>query len=108
VSAQGGELEAMLRRALAPVDPPASLAERLEDTLQELTDLAVEELEGWELGAMRDPRNWGRPLAAVAVATTAGTALVLLRLRLRARRRPRGARRRLEGVGRRAIDVARR
>jgi hypothetical protein len=106
VSAQGGELEAMLRRALAPVDPPASLAERLEDTLQELTDLAVEELEGWELGAMRDPRNWGRPLAAVAVATTAGSALVLLRLR--ARRRPRGARRRLESVGRRAIDAARR
>ena len=106
MSAESAELEAMLRRALAPVDPPAGLAQRVEATLQELTDLAVEELEGWELRAMRDPRNWVRPLAATAVATTAGTALVLLRLR--ARQRPRGARERLEHAGRRALTAARR
>jgi hypothetical protein len=36
---------------------------------------------------MRDPRNWVRPVAAVAVGTTAGAALVLLRVRKQHRRR---------------------
>ncbi len=106
MTASGAELEAMLRRALAPVEPPASLGDRVEATLQELTDLAVEELEGWELRAMRDPRNWARPVVAVAVASTAGTALVLLRLH--DRQRPRGARAVLAHAGRRARAVARR
>ncbi|HEY3828599.1 MAG TPA: hypothetical protein VGL57_05330 [Solirubrobacteraceae bacterium] len=74
-------LEGLLRRALAPVEPPADLVVRLEDTLTNLTELAVEELEGWELSAMRDPRNWVRPAAAVVVGTSAGLALVLLRAR---------------------------
>ncbi len=76
-------LEGLLRRALAPVEPPADLALRLEETLTSLTELAVEELEGWELSAMRDPRNWVRPAAAVVVGTGAGLALVLLRARRR-------------------------
>ena len=82
--------EALLRRALAPVEPPADLAERLESTLQGLTELAADELESWELGAMRDPRNWVRPVAAVMIGGAAGTGLVLLRARRRAaqRRRP--------------------
>ena len=79
--------ESMLRRALAPVEPPADLAERLETTLQDLTEMAADELESWELSAMRDPRNWVRPVAAVAVGTTAGAALVLLRVRQQHRRR---------------------
>jgi hypothetical protein len=79
-----GDFEALLRRALAPVEPPSDLAERLESTLQGITELAVDELESWELGAMRDPRNWARPVAAVVVGSAAGTALVLLRARRRA------------------------
>jgi hypothetical protein len=75
------DIEGLLRQAFAPVEPPESLATRLETTLQELTDLAVEELESWELSAMRDPRNWVRPVVAVAVGTAAGAGLVVLRVR---------------------------
>jgi hypothetical protein len=77
-------LEALLREALAPVEPPADLAERLEATLTTITELAADELEAWELSAMRDPRNWVRPVAAVVAGGAAGTALVLLRARRRA------------------------
>ena len=77
-------LEALLREALAPVEPPADLAERLEATLTTITELAADELEAWELSAMRDPRNWARPVAAVVAGGAAGTALVLLRARRRA------------------------
>ena len=75
------DIEGLLRQAFAPVEPPESLATRLETTLQELTDLAVEELESWELSSMRDPRNWVRPVVAVAVGTAAGAGLVVLRVR---------------------------
>ena len=75
------DFEQMLRMALAPVDPPETLKARLESTLQELTDAAVDELDSWEIGAMRDPRNWMRPVVATAVGATAGTALVILRVR---------------------------
>jgi hypothetical protein len=81
------DFERMLRQALAPVDPPESLKTRVETTLQELTDAAVDELEGWELSAMRDPRNWVRPAAAAVVGASAGTALVVLRVRQQQRRR---------------------
>ena len=76
--------EGLLREALAPVEPPADLAERLEVTLTSITELAAEELEAWELSAMRDPRNWARPAAALLVGGGAATALVLLRARRRA------------------------
>ena len=75
------DIEGLLRQAFRPVDPPETLATRLETTLQELTDLAAEELDSWELGAMRDPRNWMRPVAAVAIGTAAGAGLVILRVR---------------------------
>jgi hypothetical protein len=81
-----GEFEHLLKRALAPVDPPADLAARMESTLAELTHLAQDELESWELSTMRDPRNWVRPVAAVAIGSTAGAALVLLRVRQQHRR----------------------
>jgi hypothetical protein len=79
--------EDRLRAALHPVEPPADLALRLERTLVSLTELAADELESWELSAMRDPRNWARPLAAALVGAGAGTALVVLRARGRHRRR---------------------
>ena len=80
------DFEQLLRRALVPVEPPEELSRRLESALVELTELAADELESWELSAMRDPRNWARPVAAVAVGTAAGAALVLLRVRQRAQR----------------------
>jgi hypothetical protein len=80
------DLESLLLRALAPVDPPERLSERLEQTLTELTDLAVEELDAWEISSMRDPRNWVRPVVAAGVGATAGTALVVLRVRTKNRR----------------------
>src|SRR3954467_9450661 len=76
-----GDFEHLLKRALTPVDPPADLSLRLESTLAELTELAQDELESWELSSMRDPRNWVRPVVAVAVGTAAGAGLVVLRVR---------------------------
>ena len=75
------DIEGLLRQAFRPVEPPESLATRLESTLQELSNLAAEELDSWELSAMRDPRNWVRPVAAVAIGTAAGAGLVVLRVR---------------------------
>ena len=78
--------EDIIRRALAPVDPPADLADRVEMTLWSLTELAVDELESWELSSMRDPRNWARPVAAIAIGTAAGAGLILLGWRHQHRR----------------------
>jgi hypothetical protein len=75
--------ERLLHEALAPVEPPDDLIERLEDTLTTITELAADQLEAWELSAMRDPRNWIRPAAAIVAGGAAGTALVLLRARRR-------------------------
>src|SRR5437667_5354688 len=75
--------ELLLREALAPVEPPADLVERVEGALQAITEMAADELEAWELSAMRDPRNWVRPATALVVGGAAGTALVLLRARRR-------------------------
>jgi hypothetical protein len=82
--------EGLLREALAPVEPPADLVERLESTLLSITEMAADELEGWELSTMRDPRNWARPAAALLAGGAAGTALVLLRARRRAQHSPGG------------------
>jgi hypothetical protein len=75
--------EGLLREALAPVEPPEELVRRLEGALTSITEMAADELEAWELSAMRDPRNWARPAAALVVGGAAGTALVLLRARRR-------------------------
>ena len=108
MTGQTADFEALLRRALVPVDPPIDLAERLEGTLVNLTELAADELEAWELSAMKDPRNWVRPAAAAVVGTTAGAALVVVRARQREQRRRAAARgQRLRGLAGRAIrDVA--
>lgn len=87
MSEMSSEFEGLLRRAFTPVEPPAALSARLETTLAELTELAQDELESWELSTMRDPRNWVRPVAAAAIGTTAGAALVVLRVRQQHRRR---------------------
>ena len=93
--------ESLLREALAPVDPPADLVKRLEGALTSITEMAADELEAWELSAMRDPRNWARPAAALLVGGTAGAALVVLR----ARRRTSSSTANLQGL-RRAAEHA--
>jgi hypothetical protein len=85
------DIEARLRAALAPVDPPDHLQARMEQTLDSLVELAADELEAWELSAMKDPRNWPRaalgPAAAVVVGTGAAAGLVVLRTQRRRHRR---------------------
>ena len=98
--------EALLREALAPVEPPAELMARLESTLVSLTELAQDELESWELSAMRDPRNWVRPAAAATIGVTAGTALVVLRVRRRHRARRHQSSNLLELAGRTVRDIS--
>ncbi len=100
------DFEALLREALTPVEPPADLARRLETTLINLTELAQDELESWELSAMRDPRNWARPAAAAVVGASAGTALVLLRVRSRHRHRKQQSANLLELAERTVKDLA--
>jgi hypothetical protein len=93
VSEQGwsSDIEARLRRAMAPVQPPAELELRLESTLGELVELAADELEAWELASIKDPRNWPRaalrPAAAVVIGSGAAVGLVVLRTRRRRHRR---------------------
>ncbi|MEA2268094.1 MAG: hypothetical protein QOF29_1588 [bacterium] len=81
-----GDFEDIIRRALAPVDPPEDLPMRLESTLRSLTEMAADELEGWEIASMRDPRNWVRPVAALTIGTAAGAGLLVLRMRNQHRR----------------------
>ncbi|HVP02727.1 MAG TPA: hypothetical protein VMT10_09165 [Solirubrobacteraceae bacterium] len=82
-----GELEALLQRALAPVEPPEHLAVRMEEHLTTISLLAADELDAWELDVLHDPRTWVRPVAAVAVGTAAAGAAALLQARRRRGRR---------------------
>ena len=98
----GERVERLLRLALTPVEPPERLSDRLERGLSELTEAAADELADWELSAMRDPRNWVRPVAAAVVGTLAGGALVLVRARQQHKRKqatlPRAIERSVRGV----------
>ncbi len=80
-------IEALLRQALAPVEPPEELEREMEVALGSLVQAAAEELEAWELRAMRDPRNWLRPAGAVVVGSAAAAGLVLVRTRRQRHRR---------------------
>ena len=99
------DFEALLREALSPGRSAGDLAVRLEVTLINLTELAHDELESWELSSMRDPRNWVRPAAAAVVGVTAGTALVVLRVRGRHRSRKQQSSGLLDLAGRTVQDV---
>ena len=98
------DVERLLRTALVPVEPPEALTDRLERTLSELTDAAADELAEWEIGAMRDPRNWGRTIAASAVVGVAGGALILVRARQAHKKRQASGLRALESA---VADVVR-
>jgi hypothetical protein len=105
------DIEARLRAALAPVDPPEELALRMELQLETMVELAADELESWELSAMRDPRNWPRaaigPAAAVLVGVGAGAGLVVLRTRGRRHKRRAQAHSALDLAERTLRDAAR-
>jgi hypothetical protein len=105
------DFEARIRQALAPVEPPADLEVRLQTTLGSLVELAADELEAWELKAMKDPRNWPRaalgPAAAVVIGTGAAAGLVVLRTRGRRHKRRAQSRNALELAGRTLRDTGR-
>jgi hypothetical protein len=110
MSEQFADIEGMLRRALAPVEPPAELEARLEQNLVSLVDLATEELEGWEISSMRDPRNWtrvARPVAAVTVGSAAAVGLVLVRTQRKRHKRRKEAAGSVDLLGRTVRDLAR-
>lgn len=89
------DLELLLKDALRPIEPPERLAGRVESTLAAITEQAAASLSSWadelsesELESLRDPRNWVRPVAAIAVGTAAAGALAVIGTRRR--RRPHG------------------
>ena len=84
------DVEALLGDVLRPIEPPERLSGRIEDTFTALTAAAATELSDWaeelsdsEMRALRDPRNWVRPVVAVGVGGVATGALVLFELRRR-------------------------
>lgn len=88
------DVESLLTDALRPIEPPERLLGRFEQTLTAVTQAAAEELSDWaeelsdsELRALRDPRNWVRPVVAVSAGGVAAGALVLVELRRRGRAR---------------------
>jgi hypothetical protein len=91
------DFERLLADALRPIEPPEDLATRMETTLASIAEQAAAELSSWadeltegERQALRDPRNWVRPVAAVAIGGAAAGALVLVSMRQR--RKPSGLR----------------
>src|ERR687889_2645512 len=86
------DVEALLTDALRPIEPPERLSGRFEDTLGAITQAAAEELSDWaeelsesELRALRDPRNWVRPVVAVGAGGGGTGALVVAGVRRRSR-----------------------
>ena len=98
-------IEALLRQALAPVEPPADLERRLEDRLSSLVDAAADELDGLEIAAMKDPRNWVRPAVATVVGSGAAVGLVLVRTRRNRHRRRAASSNPLDLAGRTLRDL---
>jgi hypothetical protein len=99
------DVEALLSDALRPIDPPERLSGRIEDTFTALSAAAASELSDWaeeltdsEMRALRDPRNWVRPVVAVGVGGVATGALVLFELRRRGKQEANGLRGLAAGV----------
>lgn len=83
-------IENLLADALRPVEPPQRMSDRLHDTFSAITDAAASDLSDWaeeltesELESLRDPRNWIRPVTALAAGGVATGALVLVGFRRR-------------------------
>jgi hypothetical protein len=84
------DVEQLLSDALRPIEPPERLSGRVEDTLAAVTQAAAEELSESELRALRDPRNWVRPVIAVGAGGAAAGALVVMELRRRGKQQAKG------------------
>ena len=87
------DVEALLGDVLRPIEPPERLSGRIEDTFTALSAAAATELSDWaeelsdsELSALRDPRNWARPVVAIAIGSAAGAGLLVLGWRRQHRR----------------------
>ena len=98
------DVELLLSDALRPLEPPERLSGRVEDTLAAVTQAAAEELSQWaeelsesELRALRDPRNWVRPVVALGAGGAAAGALVVMELRRRGKQQAKGGLRSLTG-----------
>src|SRR6476661_10406596 len=98
------DVERLLGDALRPIEPPEKLSGRVEETLAAVTQAAAEELSDWadelsesELRALRDPRNWVRPVVAVSAGGVATGALVLFELRRRGKSKSESGLRALSG-----------
>jgi hypothetical protein len=90
-------VEHLLSDALRPIEPPERLSGRVEDTLSAVTEAAAEELSDWaealsesELRALRDPRNWVRPVVAIGAGSVAAGALLVLEARRRGHQQAKG------------------
>jgi hypothetical protein len=81
------DFEILLREAFQPLEPPEDLEQRVEDRLTEIALSAIDDLEGWELAAMRDPRNWLPTVTAAGVGGAAAVGLVLVRTQRRRHKR---------------------
>jgi negative regulator of sigma E activity len=88
------DFESLLSDALRPIEPPEDLSTRVESTLSAITEHAAAELSSWagelsegELQALRDPRNWVRPVTAIAVGSAAAAGLAVV-VGVRRRNRP--------------------
>jgi hypothetical protein len=99
------DVEALLGDALRPIDPPERLLGRIEGTFTALSAAAATELSDWaeelsdsEMRALREPRNWVRPVVAVGVGGVATGALVLFELRRRGRHEANGLKGLASGV----------
>jgi hypothetical protein len=104
------DFESLLRQALVPIDPPAELEARLEETLGSLVGMAADELESWELSAVKDPKNWirlARPAAAVVIGSGAAVGLVIVRTQRKRHGRRQDAANRLDLIGRTVRDLSR-
>jgi hypothetical protein len=99
------DVEALLSDALQPIEPPERLFGRIEGTFTALSAAAATELSDWaeelsdsEMRALRDPRNWVRPVVAVGVGGVATGALVLFELRRRGKHEANGLKGLASGV----------
>jgi hypothetical protein len=91
------DVEALLGDVLRPIEPPERLSGRIENTFTALSAAAANELSDWaeeltesEMRALREPRNWVRPVVAVGVGGVATGALVLFELRRRGKQEANG------------------
>jgi len=75
------EVERRLQGALVPVEPPIALSDRYEQRLTEITNTDIDKLADFDPKALRDPRRWGRLVAAGVVSVGAGGALIVVRAR---------------------------